>query len=200
MSCRKSAMPAPPSTMSARTRNRNCLRFMPSTPSRCAAASRGLRRLPAHAADREHEPGERDEQRNEADIENLRPEFQLVAVDPQVLAQLLQVAARFGRLLAEVLELGQLLRGQHRAFSAALRLLQCLRLFGRVVEAVLELLDLAEIALLRAVLHLLDYGERPAERGAAAQAHERVVPGKLLHQPLREGEIAVARNDHALAE
>src|SRR6185436_8819821 len=114
------------------------------------------RLLPAPPAERQDETGQRNQQRNEADVEDLRPEFQRVGLHAQVLAQFLQIAPRLGRLLAEVLDLGLLLRGEYRALRAAARLLQALQLLLRLVKAVLELLDLPEIALLRAVLHRPD--------------------------------------------
>src|SRR5688572_8711157 len=123
MSCQKSAMPAPPSTTSARTRMRNCLRFTGS-----------YRLCPLAApAQRQTEPGQSDQQRHQADVENLGPEFQLIGIDPEFLPELLEIAAGFGSLLAEVLELDLLFRRQNGALGTALGLLQGLQVFLRLV-------------------------------------------------------------------
>src|SRR5581483_9893116 len=111
------------------------------------------------------------------------------------LAHFLQLAPRLGRLPAEVFELGLLLGREDGARPGRARALQRGELLLRLVEAVLERLDLAEIGLLRARLHVTDHRERARRAGTAAQPHERRVARELVDERLREGEVAVALDD-----
>src|SRR6185369_16339920 len=109
------------------------------------------------------------QQRYGADVDELGPELKRFTFNPQILAQFLEIAFGVGRLLAEIFDFGLLLGRQYRALRAAALFLQRGKLLLRLHEAVLELLDPSEIALLRARFHALNDRQRPRERGAAAQ-------------------------------
>src|SRR5256885_1316767 len=87
-----------------------------------------------------------------------------------------------------------------RPRALPLAFLQRVQLFLRLAQVVLELLDLAQISLMRLRLHVADHGERPRCARAAAQPDEGRVARKLVHQRLRERDVAVARDHDPLPE
>src|SRR5690242_19766914 len=157
MSCQNNVKPAPPSTTSTMTKIKNCLRFMLPSPCSCSC--------PHTAAlnERHDEPRERHEQRHQPDVDDLRPEFERVGLDPQILPHVFQILACFRRRLAKILDFGLLLGRKDCRLIATVLFLQILQLLLSLVETVLEPLDLAEIALLRTRFHVAYDGERPRE-------------------------------------
>ncbi|MCZ7566783.1 MAG: hypothetical protein M5U08_25690 [Burkholderiales bacterium] len=105
----------------------------------------------ARARERHDQAGERHQDRHCRDVRHLGPEHQALGVLAQVLAHVLQLAARLDDSLAEALELGLLLGAQDlgRLRRRAARLLQRLELLVGLGDLVLERLDLAEVLLLR---------------------------------------------------
>src|SRR5829696_4787401 len=148
-------MPTPPRTIRARTSTRNCLRFIPCAPGPSAAARGGDGAPPLGI--REHEAGDRDQQRHQSDVNDLGPELEAVGFEPQVLAHVLQLGASLDRLLPEIVDLRLLLGSENRARRRSrFAFLELLELLLRLIEAVLELLDLAQVLLLRLRLHRAD--------------------------------------------
>src|SRR5215210_7846888 len=149
MSCQNSANPAPPSTISARNRITNCLRFIPAPP--YAPPSRGTCASSNAAPLRkcQRQPRQRDQQRHEPDVHDLSPELELLALHTQVLADILELDPRLRRLLAEVVDLHLLLgRQDHARARPRLAFLQLLKFLLRLIQAVLQFLDLAQVLLL----------------------------------------------------
>src|SRR4029077_3580157 len=127
-------------------------------------------------------------------------ELQRFALRAQLAAHFFQRETRLGRLATEILELGLLLGGKYRARSGTSSLLQRVELLLRLAEVALEVLDLAEIRLLRPRLHVADTDERPRGARAAAQLDQIGIAGELVDQRLREGNVAVPGNHDPLAE
>src|SRR5687767_4954370 len=98
---------------SAITRSRNCLRFIACAPK----PLRALRRRGGAAPLGEREPNacQCNQERYQADVEYLRPEFEPVGLDPQILADFFQLGAGLHRLGPEVVDLRLLLGREDRA-------------------------------------------------------------------------------------
>ena len=119
----------------------------------------------------------------------------------QVLAQFLQFLAGGQHTLLEVVELGLLLGGEDlRRLGVARRFLQLLHFLSGLLQVILHGLDLAEVLFLRVGFHLAHHRERAEDRGASTQGRQVIAGGRLLHQALRKGEVAVGGHHHTLAE
>ena len=136
--------PAAPTTATSTNRMTNCFRFI------CAEV---FFRLMTRDADARQRHG----QRHGQNVEPFQPRFQRHHFLAQILLRLLQFLADLRLLLAEIVELGLLLRRQDEALVLVLLLLlQFAQLLLGFVQALLQLLDFRLAAGLRRRLHLLD--------------------------------------------
>ena len=112
----------------------------------------------------------------------------------QLLLFQLQLNIDRGFLLAKLFHLCLLFRRKDKALLILfLGLLKVIQLLPCLLQAILQLLDLALVILLGLGLHLADAGERTAHRGPAAQADQITVTAEMFHDVLCQVQIAIHR-------